>query len=801
MMALAASGVARGAARAVAGPALLPAHPEPLPLADVRLLPSPFLDAVAANRRYLLSLEPDRLLHNFRTGAGLRPKGAAYGGWEGDTIAGHTLGHYLSALALLHAQTGDDEAKRRVDYIVAELAECQKARGNGYVAGLLRKRKDGSLVDGEEIFGEIRAGDIRSGGFDLNGAWSPLYNVHKTFAGLLDAEQLCGNRQALAVAVDFAGYFQRVFAALSEDQLQTVLACEYGGLNESFAELSARTGDRQWMLLAERVRDNKLLSPLERRQDVLANVHANTQIPKIIGLARIHELTGREAAGIGARYFWEIVTRHHSYVIGGNADREYFFASDAISKHITEQTCEHCNSYNMLKLTRHLYNWQPDGALFDYYERTHFNHILAAQDPATGMFTYMTPLMSGIKRAFSTPTDDFWCCVGSGMESHAKHGESIYWQGADTLLVNLFIPSRAHWAARGADVELTTGYPYDGEVKVALGAMKRPGVFAVALRIPGWAAGRAALLLNGGPVAAEHGAGYAVVRRHWRAGDTLTLTLPMDLRIEPTPDDPGTIAILRGPLVLAADLGPVDGPDRNAAAPALVGSDILAGFRPVAEPAVYRTQGVGRPADMAFGPFYRNYQRRSAVYFKRFTDAQWEQEKIAFAAEQARLADLAARSVDVMYLGEMQPERDHQLSSSISYPVVYRGRNGRDARTGGFFQFRMKVKPGALVLQATYWGEERNRAFDILVDGQRIATQTLEAEKPGEFVDIDYPVPEAATRGKGDVVIRFQPHTGHTAGPVFGVRLFTPAVAAGPVDVAAGPVDVDIGAKGVTARG
>ncbi|NIJ32144.1 glycoside hydrolase family 127 protein [Sphingomonas oligoaromativorans] len=764
-----------GRAWAAAATGLLPAHPEPLPLRDVRLLPSPFLDAVEANRRYLMSLEPDRLLHNFRTGAGLPARAAVYGGWEGDTIAGHTLGHYLSALALMYAQTGDAEAKRRVDYIVAELVVCQKARGNGYVAGLLRKRKDGTLADGEEIFVEIMKGDIRSGGFDLNGAWSPLYNIHKTFAGLLDAQALCDNRQALEVAVGLGRYFQRLFASLSDEQMQTMLGCEYGGLNESYAELSARTGDAQWMTVAERIHDNKVLTPLERGQDDLPNLHANTQIPKLIGLARIHELTGRAAPGDGARFFWETVTQHHSYVIGGNADREYFFAPDAISQHLTEQTCEHCNSYNMLKLTRHLYGWRPNGALFDYYERTHFNHILAAHDPKTGMFTYMTPLMSGIKRDWSSPTEDFWCCVGSGMESHAKHGDSIYWQGKDVLLVNLFIPSRAHWAAKGADVELSTAYPYQGEVKLTLSTLRRAGAFAIAMRVPGWAK-TAAFRVNGQPVEAVREAGYAIVRRRWQAGDMVSMTLPMDLRIEATTDDPDTIAILRGPLVLAADLGPADKELANAAAPALVGSDILGGFRAdAAQPAVYRTEGLGRPADMRFAPFYSAYDRRSAVYFKRFTDAGWEKEKVAFAAEQARLADLAARSVDVMHLGEMQPERDHGLTSDISYPVVYRGRNGRDARSGGFFQFGMKVKPGPLVLEATYWGDERKRAFDILIDGQKIATQELEALKPGQFIDIDYPVPEALTRGKASVVVRFQPHTGHTAGPVFGVRLFTPA--------------------------
>jgi hypothetical protein len=768
------------------GPSVLPRSPEPLPLKDVRLSPSPFLDAVEADRRYLLSLDADRLLHNFRTGAGLPAKGDVYGGWESDTIAGHTLGHYLSALALVHAQTGDEEACRRAAYIVDELALCQAKQGDGYVAGFTRKRKDGTIVDGKEIFPEIMAGDIRSAGFDLNGCWVPFYNWHKLLAGLLDVQALCGSAKALPICVALGGYIDHVFAALNPEQVQTVLACEHGGINESFAEIYARTKNPRWLRLAELIYYHKVLDPLNEQRDELANLHANTNIPKLIGLARIREVSGDAKYATAPRYFWETVTRHHSYVIGGNADREYFFVPDATSKHITEQTCEHCNSYNMLKLTRQLWAWQPDGAMFDYYERTHFNHILAAQNPATGMFTYMTPLMSGSSRHFSRPIDDFWCCVGSGMESHAKHGDSIYWQGGDTLLVNLFIPSTAHWRAKGADVQLATGYPYDGDIRLTLATLAKPGLFSIAFRVPGWAK-QAEISVNGAPVEAARDSGYAIVRRRWKAGDVLAMRLPMDLRIEPTPDDPNTIAILRGPLVLAADLGPSDHKRRGQeddeaaapiTAPALVGQDILAGFQPVAaQPAVYHTNGLGRPADMQFGPFYRNYERKSAVYFKRFTDAQWETEKVAFAAEQARQADLAARSVDVVHLGEMQAERDHNLQSDISYPVVYRGRNGRDARTGGYFSFSMKAKPGPLVLEATYWGDERSRVFDILVDGNKIATQSLDSLKPGEFVDVDYTVPEELTRGKTSLIVRFQPHDGHSAGPVFGVRLFTPSKA------------------------
>lgn len=771
--ALLAAGAVPAAVRA-AGAVVLPTKLSPLPLTAIRLRPSDYARAVEVNHHALLQLEPDRLLHNFRKYAGLAPKGAIYGGWESDTIAGHTLGHYLTALVLMWQQTGDPEMRRRADYIVAELGEAQAKRGTGYVGALGRKRKDGTIVDGEEIFPEIMRGEIKSGGFDLNGSWSPLYTVHKLFAGLLDVHAGWGNAQALQVTLGLAGYFEKVFAALDDAQMQQMLACEYGGLNDSFAELYARTRDPRWMVVAKRLYDDRVLGPLAAREDKLANFHANTQVPKLIGLARIHELTGDAGDATAARFFWERVTQHHSYVIGGNADREYFSAPDSIAQHITDQTCEHCNTYNMLKLTSHLFAWQPDGALFDYYERAHLNHVMAAQNPKTGGFSYMTPLMSGAERQYSQPHEDaFWCCIGSGLESHAKHGEAAFWQGEGALLVNLYIPAAIEWQAQKAKLVLDTAYPFEGTATLKVEQLARTARFAIALRVPGWAEGKAVVTVNGQPAGVVVDRGYAIVARSWKAGDALSITLPMPLRLEATPGDASTVAVLRGPMVLAGDLGPTSVP-WNATDPALVGTDLLAAFTPAAEPAVFETRGVVRPADLRFVPFYRQVERRSAVYFKRFSEAQWQQEQAAFLAEQARLKDVAARSVDVMHLGEMQPERDHDLRSEISYPVSYRGRQGRDARWGGWFDFTMKVKDGQLLLQATYWGGERDRSFDILVDGVKIATQTLnDKEQPGKFYDVTYPLPEALTKGKKSVRVRFVPHDRSSAGPVFGVVLFT----------------------------
>lgn len=763
---------------AVAAAVAFPRTAKPLPLSAVRLHPSDYATAVEVNRVYLLRLSADRLLHNFHLYAGLKPKGEIYGGWESDTIAGHTLGHYMSALVVMHEQTGDAAIRTRADYIVDELATAQAARGNGYIGAMQRKRKDGTVVDAIEIFPEIQKGDIRSGGFDLNGAWSPLYTVHKLFAGLLDIHQSWGNPKALAVAVAFAGYFEPVFAALNDAQMQDMLGTEYGGLNESFAELYARTGDKKYLAIAERLYDRKVLDPLENSEDKLANFHANTQVPKLIGLARIHELTGDMPKATAARFFWEAVTQHHSYVIGGNADREYFSAPDTIANHITEQTCEHCNTYNMLKLTRHLYSWQPDGALFDYYERAHLNHVMAAQNPHNAGFTYMTPLLTGAVRGYSTPADDgFWCCVGTGMESHAKHGESLFWEGDRALLVNLYIPAEATWKARGAALVLDTQYPFEPTSTLTLARLAKPGHFPILLRVPGWANGKALFTVNGVAVTPGFARGYAVIERNWKAGDAVAITLPLDLRIEATPGDDKTIAILRGPMVLAADLGTTEG-DWKGADPALVGDDLLAGFTPGAQSATYTTSGVARPGDLTFVPFYRQYERRSAVYFKRFSEGEWKTEEAAYNAEQARLKDIAARSVDVVHLGEMQPEHDHGLTSELSWPVSYRNRNGRDARAGGFFEFTMKAKPGPLILQATYWGDERGSDFDIMVDNVKIATQHLGGDQPGKFMDVEYPLPIGLTQGKQQLKVRFVPHEKRSAGPVFGVVLLSAKPAA-----------------------
>ncbi|WP_235872062.1 glycoside hydrolase family 127 protein [Pseudoxanthomonas winnipegensis] len=737
-----------------------------LPLQDVTLKPSMFLDSLLVNRRYLFEIEPDRLLHNFLQYAGLPPKGEIFGGWEGDTIAGHTLGHYLSALSKLYAQTRDPQVRQRIAYIVAELARAQAQDPDGYVGGLTRKTDAGAIEGGKVVFEEVRRGAVKGSAFSLNGSWSPLYTVHKLFAGLLDAHALADDQQALQVLIPLATYLAGVFDALDHAQTQSLLDTEFGGLNESYLELGARTGNARWIAIGKRLRHEKIIDPTLVGKDDLPHHHANTQVPKFIGEARQFELVGDADSAAAARFFWETVTTHYSYVIGGNADREYFQQPDTIAAFLTEQTCEHCNSYNMLKLTRHLYQWTPQARYFDYYERTLHNHTMAAQHPATGMFTYMTPMITGGGREFSDRFDSFWCCVGSGVEAHAQFGDSIYWQDGSALYVNLYIPSTLDWKQGDLALELDSGIPQNGQVRLQItragaGAPKR-----LMLRIPAWCEGRYTLRLNGRAAKTTPVDGYTRLERAWKAGDVVELTLETPLRLEHAAGDPDSVVVMRGPLALAADLGPVSTPyDRPD--PALV-ADVcpLSGFVPLPEPGRFLASTT-RPQALEFAPFYAQYDRRCALYFRRMDSRQWTQEAERRTREQAEHAALLASAVDVILFGDPASEQAHKLSSETSFSGAYRRQACRDVRGKGFVEFQMKGSQAQLVLRLRFWGSDKGR-FNILINGALAVEVQVERGQVIEFVDHDYPLPLALTHDSALLTFRFEPQHGDTAGPLFG---------------------------------
>jgi len=739
------------------------------PLGDVKLLDSPFEQNMERNVKYLLSLEPDRLLHNTRLYARLKPKGEIYGGWESKGIAGHTLGHYLTAISQQYAATGDKRFKARIDYIVSEMAECQKAYGDGYIGALPPLELD-----------TLRS--YESGTVKRTRAWVPWYTEHKILAGLIDAWTLGGNAQAKNVALGLASFTDLVTKNLPPEELQKMLDVEHGGMLESLAQLYELTGDKRWLEVSQRFYHKAVFDPLAAGKDPLTGIHANTQIPKIIGEAREYEATGDENGRKIAENFWNIVVKQRSWVIGGNSDYEHFFRIGTASQHLSPATAETCNTYNMLKLTEHLFEWQPSVEKADFYERALYNDILGSQEPKHGMFTYFISLKPGSQKVYSTPFDSFWCCVGTGMENHTKYGEAIYFHGANDLYVNLFIPSVLNWKEKGLVLEQRNQFPTIPATELRV--LSAPNAaLAVNVRCPGWLAGTPVFTLYGNPLNVNAKAGsFATISRIWRKGDVLRVTLPMALHTETLDGNANKIAFLYGPIVLAADLGPspeayLPGQlDRQrepgVEAPSLVGENgpaLLAALKPVpGEPLAFRTEGVAKPSDVTLRPFNQLQYSYYNVYWDVLSPQDWQAREAELEAAAAKEREEQARTVDSISFGEQQPEIDHDLSSDRSQTGSYRGRKWRDAVDPGFIQLHMKVEPNTQqVLRATYCGDDAGREFDILVNGNVIATQKLDRNQRGQFFDVDYPLPNFGADTK-TIEIRFVPKKGSRAGGFYG---------------------------------
>ncbi|WP_255951039.1 glycoside hydrolase family 127 protein [Streptomyces odontomachi] len=545
------------AAQAAAGPAGRPAAAAPVrpfPLTAVTLLDSPFRDNQQRNSAYLRFVDIDRLLHTFRTNVGLPSSAEPCGGWESpDTeLRGHSTGHLLSGLALTYAGTGDAAIRDKGAKLVAALAECQAASPDaGFTTGYLSAFP-------ESFFDRLEAG---------TGVWAPYYTIHKIMAGLVAQYQLAGNHQALDVVLRQAEWVDTRTGKLSYEQMQRVLETEFGGMNDVLADLHALTGDAKWLQVAERFTHARVFDPLARNEDRLAGLHANTQIPKMVGALRLWEEGLPDRYRSIAENFWQIVTDHHTYVIGGNSNGEAFHEPDVIAGELSNGTCENCNSYNMLKLTRLLHFHTPDRTdLLDYYERTLLNQMLGEQDPdsAHGFNIYYTGLIPGAFKQqpsfmgpdptmYSTDYDNFSCDHGSGMETQAKFADTVYAHGADQLLVNLFIPSRVEWREAGITWQQTTRFP--DETATTLTVTAGTATHALKVRIPSWASDARATL-NGQALPDRPAPGsWLTVQRRWRTGDVVKVSLPMRTVIEATPDDPDVQAVLHGPVVLAGAYG------------------------------------------------------------------------------------------------------------------------------------------------------------------------------------------------------------------------------------------------------
>ncbi len=727
-------------------------------------------------RRYLHELEEDRLVYHFRKTAGLPAPGKPLGGWEQTNVRSHAVGHYLSACAMMVASTGDEALHAKAGRIVAALADCQKAHGNGFLGAYPQSYVD-ELIEGK-------------GGMN---AW---YRFHKTFSGLIDMHVYCGNPQALEVAERMAGWAKNRLDRLDRPAMQRMLnPAEEGGMSECLATLYGLTGDRQWLELSLRFDQDTYSEPLARGEDRLKGHHVNSIIPNIIGNARQYEMTGEPRRRRIAEFFWNQVVGARSYCTGGTSVDE-FWKSDPgkLADQLGGHTQETCCTYNLLKLTQHLFAWTPDRKYADYYERALFNSILATQDPKTGLMMYHLPLASGYWKYFNHPADTFWCCVGTGMENHARYGESIYFHDDAGIWVNLFIASEVAWKEKGVRLRQETRFPAEERTALRV-TTQRPVRFALRLRVPRWAGRGITARVNGKELAdsADKG-GYLVIDRTWADGDRVEMGLPMQLRAWPMPDDPTLLAVMYGPLVLAGRLGTDPLPDdlmytqqskfhfpkdRIARAPDIVTAhpDPSDWVKPVlGEPLTFRTQSVGRPQDVTLVPLYRLWREPYSVYWRVVPEPAWQtlqsERQAREAAERAHDAMLKRRQVDTVIADGPfgRSETSHAFRGERTHVMPHLGRSCRRA-PNGWFSYTLNTLPGApmaLCCTYSYWGGKKEPwTFDILVDGTKIAAETVDQAQTDRFFDVEYPIPPELTRGKSSVVVKFAAVPGQTATGAF----------------------------------
>lgn len=710
----------------------LPQKINTFPVSDVRLTSGMFKHAEDLDICYLMGLNPDRLLAPYMKEAGLKPKAENYPNWENTGLDGHIGGHYLSALSYMYASTGNEEIGKRLDYFLSEQKRCQDASGNGYLCG---------VPDGKTIWNEIKEGKINANPFGLNDRWVPLYNIHKTYAGLRDVYLVAGKEEAKGMLVALTDWMMNIVSGLTDEQIQDMLRSEHGGLNEVFADVYAITGDEKYLELAKRFSHRFILDPLVEKKDMLTGNHANTQIPKVIGFKRIADLDGNQEWSSASEFFWNTVVENRSVSIGGNSVREHFHKSDDFSSMMTsEQGPETCNTYNMLRLTKLLYGTSGDVNYMDYYERALYNHILSSQNPVQGGFVYFTPMRSGHYRVYSQPQNCFWCCVGSGMENHARYGEMIYASRDNELIVNLFISSVLNWEEIGMSFTQETSFPEKEQTRVIVKSEK-PRKMKISFRCPEWLdKEKAEFKVNGEKVEAVFDYGYYTINRKWKDGDAVEMSLPMTLRAVQLPDKSPYYSFMYGPVVLAADLGKerLDGqfaddsrgghvasgpqlPLQNM--PVIVGEekDLLANLKRVtSEKLEFRLSGVypSRYDGMILKPFYKTHECRYMIYWELVSGDELKQRQAELVKQETERVRLENITADMVACGEQQPESDHFIEMENSVIGSEQGTPWRE--TKGWFSYKMKSngKPVNAVMINSFPDEARSA--EIHVNGVKI---------------------------------------------------------------------------------
>ena len=759
------------------------------PISDVTLLEGPLKHARDLNLKVLLQYDVDRLLAPYRKVAGLPEKAESYPNWDG--LDGHIAGHYLTAMAVNYAATGNEVCRERMDYMLTELRECLEANvinnaewGIGYIGG---------FPNSAAIWSAFKRGDFSI----YLSAWAPFYNLHKMYAGLRDAWLYGDSDEAKVLFLQFCDWGIGITSALNDEQMQTMLNMEHGGMNEIFADAYQITGNEKYLEAARRYSHKLFLEPLSKGIDNLDNWHANTQIPKLIGFTRIAELSGDKAYEEAGRFSWETIVQNRTLAFGGNSRREHFSGVASSGDYINDvDGPETCNSYNMLKLTEDLFRMQPSAQYADYYERTLFNHILSTQHPEHGGYVYFTTARPRHYRVYSTPNNAMWCCVGTGMENHSKYNQFIYTHAGDTLFLNLFITSELNWRDKKVRIRQETNFPYEEGAKLTI--TEGSSHFPLMVRYPGWVQ-EGALKISVNETEIDYTtlpSSYICIDRKWEKGDVIKMELPMHNRVEQLPHLKNYIAFMHGPILLGAKTGnddlrglladdgrwaqypggkmlPVD------QAPILVEDDIehiADKLIPIKDQPLRFKLNVKmeNPMDVTLEPFAKIHDARYMIYWLALTDDEYSAHKDSLTAIENEIIAIENRTIDFVATGEQQPETDHDMQTALSSSGNSNNQFYRDASSDGYFSYEMKTNSESnLCLMVRYWGAEwGGRKFEIFIEDEKLLTEENTGRwNQSRFFDVEYDIPDRMVKGKDKIRVRFQSLPGNTVGAVYFIRL------------------------------
>lgn len=767
-------------------------YKDEFPLGDITLLDGPLKHARDLNVQVLLKYDCDRMLAPYRKEAGLQPRKPSYPNWDG--LDGHVGGHYLSALAI-NAATGNEECRKRMEYMISELQlvlDANNQRPEAWCHNYI-----GGVPNSAKMWTAFSKGDFGP----YFGTWAPFYNIHKMYAGLRDAWLYCGNEQAKNLFLKFCDWAVDITRDLNDEQMEKMLGNEHGGMNEVLADAYAITGEQKYLDCARRFSHRMLFVPLENGKDCLDNMHANTQIPKVIGYQRIAELAHDVQYHNASEYFWEIVTRQRSLALGGNSRREHFPTKENCIDYINDiDGPESCNTYNMLKLTEDLNRVKPNGMYGDFYETAMFNHILSAQHPQHGGYVYFTSARPRHYRNYSAPNEAMWCCVGTGMEDHGKYGQFVWTHDKgvkaedDALYVNLFVASELNWKDRKMVIRQQTAFPYaeTSVVEVAKGK----GTFILKVRKPSWCENFTVKGVGFDADSYEEN-GFVCMKRKWKKGDQVKISMPMHAYIKPMINVPQYVAIMYGPILLGMKTGTEDmrsliaddsrfgqyaGGKKLALdeAPILLPKhldDIAKNLKPVpGKPLHFKlATHMENTIDGELQPFFEIHDSRYMMYWLALGENDYKAYMQKLADEEKARQALEARTVDKVNPGEQQPETDHRMETEDSNKGNTEGIFFRDAKDGHYFSYLMQTKGETnLSLQLKFWGQDewRTSEFDIYVNDKLLCSvNNSHRWRTTQFKTVDYAIPSEFVKGKKEIRVKFVAHKGKQVGQIYGVRL------------------------------